>query len=151
MKRLIPALLGLALFPLSSITAKAQLSTPFSTAGYIIPATTISNLATPVLIDIRRQQSVALLCTSKQHSGTDTANVGFRFVPSVDGSTKADAPLIWVVRAANGGTTALNVTTNIAASVISGYPYLILDQITNGNSTITTNLSVKYWVKPNAP
>ena len=141
------ALIAFAAGLFAAAEVQAQLA---STAPSLfqIPATTISNLASPIVLDIRRQQNVAVLVSSKQATGSDTSVIGYKFVPSVDGTTEAAAPALWLAKAANG-TTAVTISTNFAS--LGGYPYLILTQVTNGAATVLTNLSVKYWVKPDAP
>ena len=122
---------------------QVTLSTPINVYNSVT-----TNLASPVVIDCRRQQNVTVEWTTTL-GGAGSSVGGITFIPSVDGSTVASSAHnngFFMAIAANG-TTAVVVSTNFN---VKGIPYLVGNYITNGNAQIMTN-TFKYWVKPNAP
>lgn len=153
MKKLL-ALLGIVGF---GITCHAQLvtisaGTGTGQPGNVEASTTKSFLGsgTNVFIDCRGQQNVAVQVEFAEHgAGTDV--VQFHFVPKVDTATTnlptGDVASYHLTCAANG-TTTVKYATNFN---VKGYPYLQLNYISNTVAQVMTNVTIKYWLKKNAP
>lgn len=147
----------LALIGLVAISAPAQLitigpSTGTTAAGDAAASSvkTFGGSGTNVIIDCRNQQNVAVqvefACLG---AGTDV--VQFHFVPKVDvGSTNIASGdiLSYHLTCAATGTTTKKYGTNF---VVKGYPYLMLDYVSNSVAQVMTNITFKYFVKRNAP
>ncbi len=141
----------------AAILLIAQVPAPSSgtsTSLTLNGATNISaQLATNVnaVLDITLQKDFALAFGFHGDSA-GTANVTAFFAPSTDGTTNTmdTTKGFALIAAANGGT-AVVVTTNLPASVIAGYNYLILRYFTNAAATaVMTNVYVNYSNKRNA-
>lgn len=105
---------------------------------------------TNVTIDCRGQQNVAVQVEFAEHgAGTDV--VQFHFVPAVD-TAVTNLPtgdvLTYHLTCAAAGTTTVRYGTNFD---VKGYPYLRLNYISNAVAQVMTNVSIKYWLKKNAP
>jgi hypothetical protein len=136
----------------AALCAQAQVQTLLS--GYKIPAAGLTNFPTGLTIDCRGQQNVGL---SLQVDGGGTNIAFFQFYAYVDNATNtptlASLPaggsfVVWAhaqsVTAVEGRSVAY---TNLA---VQGIPYLRLTWATNAGVAMT-NVTMKYWVKKNAP
>lgn len=117
-----------------------------STNTIPIPAQGATNLATPRVIDVRKQAKVALQLYSIASAAT-TDNITFYIRSSVDGLTYSTAAR--TVALAMTGATALTTVTNLDTY---GAGYLRLDAISNAAATATVDgCYVSYGVKISAP
>lgn len=104
---------------------------------------------TNVTLDCRAQQNVAVqvefACLG---AGTDVC--GFHFVGKVDPAvTNVSGDILtFIMAAAANGTSTVKLSTNFN---VVGYPYLQLNYVSNAVAQVMTNVTIKYWVKKNAP
>jgi hypothetical protein len=148
MKNIQITLIAGAALPALDFTASAQtLQNSQTVVASLpnVPASTTTNLATPVLIGTEKQQNVAIQFwpTWSATSGTAT-NAIYTLCPTVDGSTP-DINRTWTV-SANGATPLL--TTNVNNG---GYAGLFITAIQNTHTTGVLTNSVKYRVKIGCP
>ncbi len=111
-------------------------------------ATTVTtNLATPPVLEVGRQQNVVIEFMFNQDSAS-TSNVVYTFDRGIDRSTwDTNSPLTFTY--ASQGATRVNICTNIS---VTGYRFLRLRTIANATALTTmTNFGVQYAIKPNAP
>lgn len=139
------ALAGAAQAQLVTISGNA------TTPGIVAASETklyMGTTATNAVIDCRGQQNVAVQVTFA-HMGAGTDACGFAFTPQVDtATTNVHGSTAFYIVGAAAGTTGTSLSTNCN---VKGYPYLRLAYITNGVAEVMTNISIKYWVKRNAP
>jgi len=115
-------------------------NTAFS--GYMFDVGT-TNLATPIVIDVRKQGNVRFMALIK---GPTTATNVYFFGPSVDGvtySTNAPDTLIW-----SADTVSTLQTARTTNSATGGTGYLVLFQV---NCTQKNTNSLSYGTKISAP
>lgn len=105
---------------------------------------TASNTPNAV-IDVRGQDSVCVQIT-QTYDGAGTANMGYYFTRSVDGSTYSGATGANYVTVAGTGNTPVTIVTNIPSF---GAGFIKLAYVTNASagSVTATNLSVKWAAK----
>jgi len=127
-----------------ALTASAQNYAPVQLSGIPSSQTAATNLATPVVLDVRRQQNVALAIT--QSSVSDGQTNTLTFCRSVDGSAYDTNNTINVTVLSPGGGSRTTVT-NLNPQ---GAGYLVLTKLTPTGSGGLTQ-TVKYAIKPNAP
>lgn len=147
MKKPFITLLSLALLAWS---ASAQLITAGSTgiAAASETRTYLGQATTNTQIDCTAQQTVAVE-VSFAHMGAGTDVCGFAFRPFVNvSSTNEQGSTAFFLCGAANGTTGTTLSTNFN---VKGYPFIRLAFITNGVAEVMTNVSVKYWIKRNAP
>jgi hypothetical protein len=126
-----------------AVSAKAQTPT-YAPATVSVPSTLTgaTNLATPLLIDIRKQQNVALFATLTTPSVQTNS---YLFAPSVDGSNyDTNKTFTFAVFSTAGGKYMTNYTAN-------GAGYLVLYRIAPTDTTIANTNGLKYGVKISAP
>jgi len=141
-------LLVIAAVALAGLNASAQVAPIYyqNTTAQNNTTTFINttNLATPILMDVRKQNNVVLFASLR---GTTTPTNSYTFGWSEDGSTivtnAADVPSKWIVDAPSGITG--NRTTNLATL---GHGYLVVVAI---DASMQNTNSLKYNTKIQAP
>lgn len=124
--------------------ATAQLVTQ---GPFVIYQNVASNIpiASTIRIDTRGQQNVGLDWLVK-HSGTATTLEGCQVRYSIDGSN-AVGQIVAITKTPVSATT-VTLTTNIQTY---GYPWMIVNYITNGDADTYSTNYFKYYLKRNAP
>jgi hypothetical protein len=121
----------------------AEQSLDSSSMPATLATTVVTNLASPPVIDCRKQSTVAV-CVMFNQDSASTSNVTWTFHGSVDG-TYYDAQRAFVITAPSTGATRVNYLTNLA---VGGIGYLKLYAISNATALTTmTNFGVKYGIK----
>lgn len=141
MKKLI-TLLALAVF---AGVASAQTYAPQSLGNMpaTLATTVETNLATPPVIDVRKQSNVGITFSFNQSSAS-TSNVVYVLHRSIDGS-RYDTNREITVTIPSTGTATNNYTTNISCA---GIGYIRLWAIRNTTAITTmTNFGVTYAIK----
>jgi hypothetical protein len=137
MNRIISAILFL--LPAALFAQKVDLG------PIVVAQNSASNLSPIVKLDLRGQKEVSIEWVV-QHSGTATTTEGVQIRESVDGTNKTGRLLNMVATPASG--TKVYSLTNVT---VSGYPYLVISYITNGDADTRSTNWFKYWIKRNAP
>lgn len=141
MKKLLLSLVA----ALSCVSAFAQTYAPQSLSGIPTSPAASTNLATPVVIDVRRQQNVAFSVT--QSSVADGQTNTYVFCRSVDGVLLDTNNVINVTVLSPGG----GARTTVSNLNVQGVGYLVLRSITVFGSGGVTNTGVKYGIKTESP
>ena len=138
----------------AALTAEAQPQTLLS--SYTIPAAGATNFPNGLTIDCRGQQNV-LLQVSSDGGGTNISTLLFQAYLDV-GTNVASADGLGVN--AGSGSFHVHVPVSVTAAqtrivchtnlAVAGIPSLRLTWATNAGVAMT-NVTVKYWVKKNAP
>jgi len=137
------AALALGLFVSFSANAQTYKALNYNPGPATLATTVSTNLATPLLIDVRKQNNVAFQVRFNQ-SGASTSNVVYTLQSSIDGTYWDPTRVITLTFASTGATDVVGVT-NVA---INGVGYLRLVTIANTTAITTmTNKSFGYAVK----
>lgn len=131
-------------FAAITASALAQSYAPVTITAIPTAVLAATNLATPVVLDVRRQQNVAFQVTLSSLAAGQTNT--YVLCRSVDGSTYDTNNVINVTALSPGGG-ARTTVTNLNPQ---GAGYLILTSITPFGSGGTTN-TVKYAIKTQSP
>jgi hypothetical protein len=108
-----------------------------------LATTVVTNLASPPVIDVRKQKEVTIVFSFNQASAS-TSNVVYALHGSLDG-TYYDATRAFIIVAPSEGATRVNYRTNIN---VGGLGYLKLYAISNATALTTmTNFGVTYGLK----
>ncbi len=141
--RILAAVLMLGFIVALTQNVNAQTYAPQSmTVPSVLPLMT-TNLASPPILDVRKQSNVAVACTINPTTAGSTNT--YVFHKSVDGTYYDDITTISVV-VASTGTTQKTVVTNLSCA---GIGYLKLYSIQAGGPV--TNTAAKYGIKISAP
>jgi hypothetical protein len=144
MKTIIRILFAVTLLFVGVYSASAQgVESPTLTFSVVTNGYTT---AETVVMDVRKQENVAVALVFSQSNATNVIPITVTFKKSVDGVNASDADTVsWsYIRAAVA--TSQVATTNIS---VAGYPYLILKSIAapGGDANLLTVSSFKYFVK----
>lgn len=135
---------------IATATAQAPTYAPQALSG--IPATLATtadtNFASMPIIDVRKQQKVAVTFSFTQTSAS-TSNVLYGFKKSVDGVNIDNTSPNWLITIPSQGATRVNYTTNLD---VGGIGFLHLACISNTTALTTwTNRGITYGIKISAP
>lgn len=149
MKKLI-TLVAVALLALGA-QAQTPRYQPAPAVAFPFPAAGISNFVTlglsPTFIDCSKQQNVGISIVSGA-AGATTANVGFVFTPTIDGTTNTMLTnLSSTIVTTLNGTSPVYWGTNLNAQGFRGF---LVTQATNGAAAVVTN-QLTYGNKISAP
>lgn len=139
MKKLLISIAGLL-----PCIAMAQLVTLGPFAVYQNVASNVPITST-IKFDTRGQQNIAIEWLVK-HSGTATTLEGCSVRPSVDGSNAIGENVTITITPASA--TTVTLCTNIQTY---GYPWMIVNYITNKDADTYSTNWFKYYLKRNAP
>lgn len=138
------SLIALTLSLLTVAASQAQTYSPVTLQGIPSAVLATTNLATPVVLDVRRQQNVGISVTVSSVAAGQTNT--YVFCRSVDGSTYDTNNPINVIALSPGGG-ARTTVTNLNPQ---GVGYLVLTSITPFGTGGLTN-TVKYGIKTQSP
>ena len=142
-KSILAGCLMLALSCLAPPAAKAQV-TPANLASptnlpTLMTANATSNQVSFIALPKFGSLTVQAIFNTSTNVGAEA--IGFRFVPSVDGTNLSTAVWYNMIGTANGFTNVV-LTTNFARTLFEGYSYVSLAYITNGTAGTLTNKGV---------
>lgn len=133
---IVPFLAALSTYAAEPVYGDQSLSLPA-----VVPAGVTTNLASPPVMDVRKQNNVAVQITI---SGAGAVTNSYALVGSVDGTTYETATR-WTLSVVSTDGTATTVSTNLTAL---GLGYIKIKSITTLGAV--TNNAAKYSVKINA-
>lgn len=140
----------LSILTLAAAACAVQVQAQIQTQNFLVNNGVTSNFPPAVAkLDVSASKDVAIKWTFNL-GGAGTEVCGLRFVPSIDDvlPTTPATSLGYVLASAANGATPVILQTNFS---VTGYRYLHVYYVTNGNATFFLTNQIDSFVKRNAP